>query len=147
MSTFNATPVLNQTTPDFIRKDAIQDFIVAPSAPFRVTFPEKLIDCRDPTCVGLRIHDIIEYTIVPPAGWSKTDTIPSYSPTWKSEFDPQHNWDVFTVSNASTLQIEFSLDETESFQDTDCQIYGYPYLAVQICMKQGAAPNILAIGL
>lgn len=30
MSTFNATAALAQTTPDFIRKDAIQNFVLAP---------------------------------------------------------------------------------------------------------------------
>jgi hypothetical protein len=147
MAPFNATPTLNATTPDFIRKDAIQNFVLAPFAPFRVTIPETMIDCNDPTCVGLRIHDIIEYTLVPPSNWSSNDPVPAYSPTWKSEFDPRDDWDVFTVANASTLQIEFSLLGNESFDPaTDCQIYGYPYLAVQICLKQGTASNILALG-
>jgi hypothetical protein len=146
MSTFNATPALSTTTPDFIRKDVIQDFVLASFASFRVTTPENLIDCNDPTCVGLRIHDILEYTIAPPSNWSSNDPDPEYSATWKSEFDPQHDWDVFTVSNASTLQVEFSLLDSESFNSTDCQIYGYPYLAVQICLKQGVAPNVMSIG-
>lgn len=148
MSSFNATPALTQTTPDFIRKDAIQDFVLAPFAPFRVTLPNNTIDCNDPSCVGLKIHDNIEYTLVPPSNWSTDDPIPEYSPTWKSDFDPQHDWDVFTVSNASTFQIEFSLNETESMDPSvDCQIYGYPYLAVQICLHAGDSPHILKIGL
>ena len=130
MSRFNAAPALNVTTPDFIRKDVIQDFVLASFASFRVTTPKTLIDCDTPTCVGLRIHDILEYTIVPPSNWSNNDPVPDYSATWKSEFDPQHDWDVFTVSNASTLQIEFSLLDSEPFNSTDCQIYGYRYLAV-----------------
>lgn len=148
MSPFNATAVLSQTTPDFIRKDAIQDFMLAPYAPFRVTYPNTTIGCNDPTCVGLRIHDIIEYTLVPPSDWSSNEAVPDYSPTWKAEFDTKHDWDVFTVSNASTLQIEFDSSDSDSFDnETDCQIYGYPYLAVQICLKQGSAPNILSLGL
>jgi hypothetical protein len=103
MSPFNATPALSETSPDFIRKDVIQDFVLASFASFRVTTPETLIDCIDPTCVGLRIHDILEYTIVPPSNWSSNDPVPDYSATWKSDFDPQDDWDVFTVSNASTL--------------------------------------------
>ena len=147
MSKFNATAALAQTTPDFLRRDAIQNFVVAPFAPFRVTIPKKMIDCNHPTCVALRIHDIVEYTLVPPPNWSRNDLVPEYSPTWKSEFDSQNKWDVFTVANASTLQIEFYVLQAESFDPvTDCQIYGCPYLAIQICLKQGSAPNILALG-
>lgn len=112
-----------------------------------MTTPETMIDCNDPTCVALRIHDNIEYTLVPPSNWSTNDPVPAYSPTWKSTFDPRDDWDVFTVSNASTLQIEFSVFENESFDPvTDCQIYDYPYLAVQICLKEGVASNFLALG-
>ena len=149
MSTFNATTALSPVTPDWVQKDFIQNFIVAPTASFRVTTPETMIGCRDPTCVALRIHDLLEYTLVPLQNWSTSEPIPSYSSTWKSTFDPIHqDWDVFTVANASTLQIEFSELQNESFDPlVDCQIYRYPYLALQICLKQGAEPNILAIGL
>lgn len=146
MSAFNATQSLTYSTPDFIRKDAIQDFVLAPFAPYRVTIPETMIDCNDPTCIGLRIHDNIEYTVVPTSNWSDNAPVPDYSPSWKSEFDPGNPWDVFTVANASTLQIEFSLLDSDSFSPSDCQIYGYPYLAVQICLKQGVAPHILSLG-
>lgn len=45
MSTFKATPALTSSTSDFIRRDAIQDFVLAPFAPYRVTSSETMIDC------------------------------------------------------------------------------------------------------
>lgn len=133
---------------DFVRRITIQDFILAPFAPYRVTTPDTMIECKDPTCVGLRIHDNIEYTLVPPLNWSAKDKIPTYSSTWKPQFDSAHDWDAFRVDNASTTQIEFSMEEsTERFTSlTDCQLYGYPYLALQICLKQGTASNKVILG-
>lgn len=134
--------------PDYIRRVTIQDFVLAPFAPYRVTTPDTFIDCVGQDCVAVRIHDNIEYTMVPPSNWSTKDVIPAYSPTWKGQFDPAHDWDVFTVDNASIIQIEFSMEEsTENFTpSTDCQLYGFPYLALQICLKQGTASNNLVLG-
>lgn len=146
MGNFNITPAFVKSTSDFLSKSSIQDFILAPFAPYRVTNLEHFLDCNGPTCVGIRIHDNIEYTVVT-SNWSREAPVPTYSATWKSEFDSEHgDWDVFTVDNASTLQIEFSTVGPVSFNDTDCSIYGYPYLAVQICLKQGTAPYIVFLG-
>ena len=96
-----------------------------------------MIDCSDPSCVAIRIHDNLEYMIVPPSNWSANDPIPDPSPTWGVDFDPAHEWDVFEVFNATTEQIEFSPLESDVTFDvaTDCQIYGYRYLALGICLK------------
>jgi hypothetical protein len=56
----NATLALTSSTPDFIRRVVIQDFVLASLAPYRVTFPESMIDCNDPSCIAVRIHDNVE---------------------------------------------------------------------------------------
>lgn len=142
----NATLALTSSTPDFIRRVVIQDFILASLAPYRVTFPESMIDCNDPSCIAVRIHDNVEYTIVPPSNWSIDTSVPTYSSMWKSEFDVNHLWDSLTVDNAVTLQLEFSPPAADViFESTECQFYGYPYLALQICLKEGAASNIVLL--
>jgi hypothetical protein len=144
----NATVALTSSSPDFIRRVVIQDFILASLAPYRVTFPESMIDCDDPSCIAVRIHDNVEYTIVPPSNWSKDMAIPEYSSMWKSEFDVNHQWDSLNVDDAVTLQLEFSpLAADVNFESPDCQIYGYPYLALQICLKEGPAPHTVFLGI
>jgi hypothetical protein len=96
----NATLALTASTPDFIRRVVIQDFVLASLAPYRVTFPESMIDCNDPSCIAVRIHDNVEYTIVPPSNWSQDTAVPEYSSMWKSEFDVNHQWDSLRVDNA-----------------------------------------------
>ena len=146
MGNFNITSAFDRSTSDFLSKNSIQDFILAPFAPYRAMNLDSFLDCNGPTCIGFRIHDNIEYTIVA-SNWSRQPPVPTYSTTWKSDFDREHgNWDVFTVANASTIQIEFSTVGPVLFNDTDCSIYGYPYLAVQICLKQGTEPNIVFLG-
>lgn len=142
----NATLALTASTPDFIRRVVIQDFVLASLAPYRVTFPESMIDCNDPSCIAVRIHDNVEYTIVPPSNWSQDMAVPEYSSMWKSEFDVNHQWDSLTVENAVTLQLEFSPPAADiSFESTECRFYGYPYLALQICLKEGAASHIVLL--
>lgn len=120
----------NLAPSDFVRRVTIQDLFLAPYAPYRVTHPNKMIQCNGPNCVGFRIHDNIEYTVVPSSNWSAKDVVPYYSSTWKPQFDPAHDWDAFAVENASTIQIEFSgLESTENFTfSTDCRLYGFPIL-------------------
>ena len=149
MSRFNATYTIAHSEPDYIRRVVNQDFVLAPFADYRVYRPKTLIGCVEPSCLGFRIHDNIEYAIVPPSNWSRKDPVPEYSATWKSEFDPANpTWDVFSVKNASTFQIEFlPLESNVVFNvSSDCHIYGYPYLALQICLRQGISTNVLIIG-
>jgi hypothetical protein len=64
-----------------------------------------------------------------------------------SEFDPAHNWETFKVHSARTTRIEFAeIGRSESFGQSDCQVYGYPFLAMKICLKEGAESHILIIG-
>jgi len=64
-----------------------------------------------------------------------------------SDFDPSHDWDTFRVYNATTALIEYAeMNRSESFIDSDCHIYGYPFLALRICIMNGVAPNALIIG-
>lgn len=147
MSKFNATDTIVHSGPDWIRRQAIQDFILTPFANYRISRPASLINCDDPDCLGLRIHDNIEYARVPPVNWSHGDMVPPYSPTWRTEFDPGHpDWNVFLVENASTIQIEFApYKSNNTFLDSECHIYGYPYLAIQICLSS-LDTNVLIVG-
>lgn len=146
MTTFNATATLSQTTPDFIRRTLIEDFVLAPLAPYRITLPQTMIACSDPACVAVRIHDNIEYTIVAPSNFSTNELVPDYSSTWKSEFDKSHDWTVFKVDSATTIQMEFSpLNNDYVFNPTDCRIYGYPYLALQVCLVQGPDTHLILL--
>src|SRR5436190_1691152 len=91
MTTFNATNPITLYAPDYIRRQAIQDFVLTPFADYRVSRSESLISgCNEPACLGLRIHDNIEYAVVPPTNWSHKNAVPEYSSTWKTEFDPTH---------------------------------------------------------
>lgn len=143
----NATLTLTNALPVFIRRTVIEDFILSSLAPYRVTFPDKMIDCNDPSCIAVRIHDNIEYMIVPPSNWSKDMAVPEASSTWKSQFDVNHPWDSLSVDDAVTVQLEFSpLPADVNFEGHDCRFYGYPYLAMQICVKEGPAPNTIFFG-
>ena len=142
MTDFNATASISQTTPDFLRRTVIEDYILAPLATYRVTYPSSFIQCSDPSCIGVRIHDNFQYTIAVPANWTANDPIPEPSPTWLATFDPDHQWDSFRVADAMTMQLEFwNVDVAPSFRDDECQLYGYPFLAIQICFKGGSAQN------
>jgi len=149
MPQFNVTATLAGTTDDYLRRVAIQDFILAPLAPYRVTLPtaDQTDNC-DSQCIAIRLHWNIEYTIVLPDLFNTTAILPTYSPTWESEFDPNHAWTTLKVNNATTVQMEFSYSgTTDTFALEDCQIYGYPFLALQICMKAGNEANRLIAGI
>ena len=127
----------------------MQDFVLAAFAPFRVTTPETFVGCHGPNCTGYRMHDFIEYALVPPSNWSVNEPVPGYSPTWKHEFDPS-NWDVFQVKNASAIQIEFKSRNVVGAKDPQnlvCEVYGYPYLALEICLAAGSEDNDILIGI
>jgi hypothetical protein len=149
---FNVTAkVGNGEFNDFTRRNLIQNFALAPIASYRLSFPKDDIssDCNA-SCTAVRIHANIEYTVVLPDTWEPGEAIPETDPDWKTEFDPMHKqWTDLIVHNSSTVQMEVSFldDSGESvFIDDDCQIYGYPYLAVRICLKYGDELNILIAG-
>ena len=147
---FNATAALAGTTDDFIRRVAIQNFILSPLAPYRVTWPDsdQTIDCNDDQCVAVRIHWNIEYTVVIPSIWNPSQPLPQYTDGWKTQFDADHPWTALKVNNASTVQMEFAYPTTSSiFNETDCRMYGYPYLAIQICLTSGDASNQMIAGI
>jgi hypothetical protein len=74
------------------------------------------------------------------------DGVPKENTTWKSTFDPDHDWDSFRV-NASIIQVEYAImNKSEDFSDHECEIYGYPFLAMRLYLKQIMMNGIL-IGL
>jgi hypothetical protein len=63
------------------------------------------------------------------------DTVPNVTATWKSTFDPGHDWDIFRV-NASTTQVEHAImNESEEFSDHEYETYGYPFLSIRLYLK------------
>ena len=149
MPTFNSTPWIPPLKlPPFLERVIIQERTLASSSSSRTTHIEDFQECRNPTCSGVRIHANLQDIYVPSDTWTPKDGLPTPSLTWRSTFDTSHDWDYFKVDNASTVQIEFSelLNVTEGFSDTDCQVYGYPYLALKICLKQDHAPHHILIG-
>jgi hypothetical protein len=152
---FNVTARFgNGSSNDFFRRMSIQNFALAPIAPYRLSFPvdkhEISADCNT-SCSAVRIHTNIEYTVVLPYAWKRGEKIPAIKPNWKSAFDPTHQqWTNFKVHNASTLQVEVSFPNVSAadiFLDNECQTYGYPYLAMRMCLKQGAKPHQLIAGM
>ena len=105
-----------------------------------------MIGCNDPTCVVIRIHDNIEYTLVTSFNWWSNDPVLIYSSMWTSMFDSRDNWDVFTVVNAIANRFicvrNWILRSDHRLLDIRL-----PILAVQICLKQYTASNILALRL
>lgn len=149
---FNVTAkVGNGTFDDYVRRILIQKFALAPIAPYRLSFPtdEVSSDCNA-SCTAVRIHANIEYTVVLPDTWKPGETIPAINPNWKSAFDPMHpQWTNFKANNASTVQMEITFSDNDAenvFLDDDCQIFGYPYLAIRICLRYGANTNQLIAG-
>jgi hypothetical protein len=147
---FNGTSWMSITIPDFARRTLIEDFILAPLAPYRIfSTNDHMIDCSATNCTAYRIHDNLQYTIVPPANWTESSpALPQSQPEWMEEFDATHpDWTMFAVQNASTIQIEIaSFPSTTVFDDDDCVYYGFPYLSLRICMIQVGQPNILVLG-
>jgi hypothetical protein len=143
---FNATPWISPS-PGFLQRVVIQDQRLARSSPYHITIPSDRINCTESTCNSVRIHPNFEDIFVPPHDWSDSEGV-TPNPTWKSEFDPEHDqWQIFTVNNGSTVQIEFAdLDDSNSINDSDCHVYGYRYLALQVCLKQRAEPNSIIVG-
>jgi hypothetical protein len=148
MPTFNASLTVGDGfNNDFIRRAAIQNFVLSPLAPYRVTLPNEMINCTDSSCLAVRIHWNIEYTAVPPSTWKPGDPLPEITTNWKTQFDPEHPWTTFKVNNASTVQMEFSYPQRNIlFVGDECQIYGYPYLAMEVCMKQADMPHQILVG-
>lgn len=148
MPIFNASLTIGDgSNNDFIRRAAIQNFILSPLAPYRVTLPNEMINCTDSSCLAVRIHWNIEYTAVPPPTWTTSDPFPDITTDWQTQFDPDHPWTTFKVQNASTVQMEFSYPQQDVvFVGGECQMYGYPYLAMEICMKQGDMPHQVFVG-
>ena len=125
----------------------MQDFVLAAFANYRVTTPDTFFGCHGHNCTGYRIHDNIESARVPPSNWSVNEPVPAYSSTWKHQFDSS-NWNVFQVKNASTIQIEFENKDFVGAKDSlnlACQVYGYPYLALEICLAAGSEANEILI--
>jgi hypothetical protein len=124
----------------------IQELMLGYTNPFKITFPEQSFNCSELSCSSVRIHSALESVLVPPSNWSKMDGVPKENATWKSTFDPDHDWDTFRV-NASTAQVEYAImNKSEDFNDHECETYGYPFLAMRLCLKQIMTNGIL-IGL
>jgi len=76
------------------------------------------------------------------------DPVPVASPTWKHDFDPS-DWQIFQVHNASTIQVEFENMGYAGAGDLDtmkCELYGFPYLAFEICIAKLEADNHIVVG-
>jgi hypothetical protein len=114
--------------------------------PFKITFPEESFNCSEMSCSSIRFHSPLQSVRVRPENSSNIDVVPNETVTWKSTFDPSHDWDTFRV-NASTTQVEYAImNKSEEFSDHECETYGYPFLAIRLCLKQTMINGIL-IGL
>ena len=152
---FNVTErVGNGSANDYLRRIAMQKFPIAPIATYRLSFPcgksEVTEHCDPKSCYAVRIHDNIERLIVLPDHWTHGQAIPKVPPNWKSDFDPTYRqWTNLQVHNASTLQMEISFPQATAadlFFKGECQVYGYPYLALRICLQHGSSSNELIAG-
>jgi hypothetical protein len=124
----------------------IQELMLGFTNPFKITFPEQSFNCSELSCSSVRFHSTLESVRVRPLNWSTMDGVPEENAAWKSTFDPGHDWDTFRV-NASTVQVEYAImNESEDFSDHECETYGYPFLAMRLCLKQTMTNGIL-IGL
>ena len=152
---FNVTERIgNGAANDYLRRIAMQKFPIAPIATYRLSFPcgkaEVTEHCDENSCYAVRIHDNIERLIVLPDHWTRGQAIPKVPPNWKSDFDPTYRqWTNLQVHNASTLQMEISFPQATAadlFFKGECQVYGYPYLALRICLQHGSSSNELIAG-
>jgi hypothetical protein len=72
---FNATTRFgNGSSNDWLRRVTIQDFALAPIAPYRVSFPANKHEISpqcNASCSAVRIHPNIEYNVVLPDAWNQ----------------------------------------------------------------------------